>query len=363
MTPVVSIKNVTKKFGSFTANDNITLDIFNEYFTLLGGSGSGKTTLLRIIAGLESSGDGKVFINGKDVTDLPPYARNVGMVFQNFLLFPHMTVEKNVAFPLRMRRVAPDKQAELVSWVLDMLHIEQYRNRYPNQLSGGQQQRVALARGLVSRPSVLLLDEPLANLDRELRREMETELRRYRDELGIPFIYVTHNQEEALIMSDRIGVMRDGRFEQVAATADVYSKPATRFIASFVGHSNKFSGPLTSVDRETAEFNWNGFPIKVEWSEVGKVGDHVECYVKCERIRLFPKNKPGGVSENSIPGIVRDVVFKGQTADFMVTTPGGQELIVSDSSGGNNFAKGASVLLSWGIADGSSFLAHYGVAR
>jgi ABC-type Fe3+/spermidine/putrescine transport system ATPase subunit len=363
MSPVISIRNITKRFGSFIALDGVSLDINDEYFTLLGASGSGKTTMLRIIAGLASPDSGQVLINGKDVTRLPPYARNVGMVFQDFLLFPHMTVEKNVSFPLRMQKVSPARQAELVSWVLDMLHIEQYRHRYPDQLSGGQQQRAALARGLVSRPAVLLLDEPLANLDLELRREMETELRRYRDELGIPFVYVTHNQEEALVMSDRIGVMRAGRFEQVAPTAEVYSKPATRFIASFVGHANKFSGPLTTVNRETGELDWNGFPIKVRVPQSGEVGDQIECYVKCEKVRLSSKNKSPGDTENSLPGVIRDVIFKGQTADFMVTTPGGRELIISDSSGGLGFEKGASVFLSWGTKDAVSFLAREKAAK
>jgi len=355
MSSVISIKNVTKKYGAFAAIDNVSLDIGDEYFTLLGASGSGKTTLLRIIAGLSVPDSGQVFINGKDVTRMPPYARNVGMVFQDFLLFPHMTVERNVAFPLRMRRLAQDKQTDLVGWVLRMLRIEQFRDRYPHQLSGGQQQRVALARGLVSRPALLLLDEPLANLDLELRREMETELRRYRDELGIPFVYVTHNQEEALVMSDRIGVMRAGRFEQVAPTTDVYSKPATRFTASFVGHSNRFTGPLVSLGSNLAEVDWNGLPIKVERLQGGRIGDQVEVYVKCERIRILANNQSIAASENAIPGVIRDVVFKGQTADFLVTTRGGQELVVSDSSGGCKATKGAPVRLSWDASAGFGF--------
>ena len=355
MSPVVSIRSVTKKYGAYAAIDDVSLDIGDEYFTLLGASGSGKTTLLRIIAGLSVPDSGQVFINGRDVTRLPPYARNVGMVFQDFLLFPHMTVERNVAFPLRMRKLAADKQTELVGWVLRMLRIEQFRYRYPHQLSGGQQQRVALARGLVSRPALLLLDEPLANLDLELRREMETELRRYRDELGIPFVYVTHNQEEALVMSDRIGVMRSGRFEQVAPTTEVYSRPATRFTASFVGHSNKFSGPLVSLGGSTAELDWNGLPIKVVCPQGGRIGDLVEVYIKCERIRILRGDQPVRTSENAIPGVIRDVVFKGQTADFLVTTRGGQELVVSDSSGGYRAEKGAPVRLSWDAKDGSGF--------
>ncbi|MEM7124445.1 MAG: ABC transporter ATP-binding protein, partial [Pseudomonadota bacterium] len=214
---VLELRNVTKRFGSVTAADSISLGIEQgEFFALLGPSGSGKTTLLRIIAGLEMPDEGSVFINGQDVTALPPYSRGVGMVFQNFLLFPHKKVGENVVFPLRMQGRSKAEQDERLAWALDLLRLDGLADRYPHQLSGGQQQRVALARGLIARPALLLLDEPLANLDRELRKEMEVEVRRYQVELDSPFIYVTHTQEEALTMSDRIAVMSEGRFEQVA---------------------------------------------------------------------------------------------------------------------------------------------------
>ena len=217
---VLELQNVTKRFGPVTAVDRISLAVGqHEFFALLGPSGSGKTTMLRIIAGLDVPDEGRVLINGVDVTALPPYARGVGMVFQNFLLFPHKTVAENVVFPLRMQGVDKEKQAERLKWALDLLRLDGLGERYPHQLSGGQQQRVALARGLIARPALLLLDEPLANLDRELRKEMEVEVRRYQVELGIPFVYVTHNQEEALTMSDRIAVMNYGRFEQVGTQA------------------------------------------------------------------------------------------------------------------------------------------------
>src|SRR5690606_1439381 len=225
----------------------------------------------------ETPDTGRVLINGKDVTALPPYARGVGMVFQNFLLFPHKTVAENVIFPLRMQGVDKAKQAERLKWALGLLRLEGLGDRYPHQLSGGQRQRVALARGLISRPALLLLDEPLANLDRELRKEMEVEVRRYQVELNIPFIYVTHNQEEALTMSDRIAVMNHGRFEQVAPKLEVYTHPATRFVAGFVGHSNRIGGSLSGADT----LDWKGVLIRVVPPAGAEAGDPLECYVKC----------------------------------------------------------------------------------
>ncbi|HWA50793.1 MAG TPA: ABC transporter ATP-binding protein, partial [Dongiaceae bacterium] len=198
---------MTRRFGPVTAVERVDLAIDqNEFFALLGPSGSGKTTLLRIIAGLERPNEGEVRIAGQVVTDLPPYRRHVGMVFQNFLLFPHKNVAENIVFPLRMQKLDKARRDQQLAWILDLLHLKGLDARYPHELSGGQQQRVALARGLIARPALLLLDEPLANLDRELRSEMEVEIRRYQKELKIPFIYVTHNQEEALTMSDRIAV-------------------------------------------------------------------------------------------------------------------------------------------------------------
>jgi len=211
--PVLRLKDISKRFGDVEAVSGVTLEIGqSEFFALLGPSGSGKTTLLRIISGLEAPNQGSVEISGKDVTALPPYLRRIGMVFQDFLLFPHKTVAENIAFPLKMQRIEPAKQKEQLDWVLDFVRMVGLGDRYTHQLSGGQKQRVALARGLVARPELLLLDEPLANLDRELRKEMEVEVRRFQEELGIPFVYVTHNQEEALTMSDRIAVMGCGEY-------------------------------------------------------------------------------------------------------------------------------------------------------
>ena len=239
----LDISGVGKRFGTVTALSDVSLAIEkNEFVSLLGPSGSGKSTLLRLIAGLEQPTAGRILIDGHDVTALPPYKRGIAMVFQDFLLFPHMTVQENLVFPLRMLKVPRDRREERIDWVCDVLSLSELKDRYPNQLSGGQQQRVALGRGLVCRPKVLLLDEPLANLDRELRRDMEVEIRAYQNQLQIPFVYVTHNQEEAISMSDRIAVVNNGLIEDFADRATIYHRPRTRFIAQFVGQSNVFEG-------------------------------------------------------------------------------------------------------------------------
>jgi putative spermidine/putrescine transport system ATP-binding protein/spermidine/putrescine transport system ATP-binding protein len=326
----VGLYDVTKRFGRTVAVNRANLEIRQgEFFTLLGPSGSGKTTLLRIMAGLEGPDDGTVMIDGRDVSRLPSYARNVGMVFQDFLLFPHMTVAENIAFPLRMQRKGRAERDERLRWIAALLRIDGLEERYPHQLSGGQQQRVALARGLISRPALLLLDEPLANLDRELRREMEIEVRRYQRELGIPFVYVTHNQEEALTMSDRIAVMRAGAFEQVAPKLEVYSAPATAFVASFVGHANRLRGRLVAVDGTLGRMDWNGALVAVPRPAGVAAGDSVDYFVKCEHLTVAPVGAaPDG--GNRLEGVLRDIIFKGQVADYMVVLPDGTEIVVSE---------------------------------
>ncbi len=356
---VLSIEGVTKRFGSVTAVDALTLQIApREFFALLGPSGSGKTTLLRIVAGLEAPDAGRVFINGVDVTELPPYSRNIGMVFQNFLLFPHKRVGENIVFPLRMHNAARAQQQERLNWVVDLLHLEGLEDRYPHQLSGGQQQRVALARGLISRPALLLLDEPLANLDRELRKEMEVEVRRYQLELGIPFIYVTHNQEEALTMSDRIAVMNHGRFEQVAEKHEVYTHPNSRFVAGFVGHSNRMRGELESVSDGVGSLAWNGISIRVPAPEGAGAGQPVEYFVKCEKMQIAsPGTAVPREPHNIIEGTVRDVIFKGAVADYLVTVGNGVELSVSDATTNLDLVANDPVRLVWPVAAGSCFAA------
>lgn len=322
---VLTLTGVSKHFGDISAADDINIDVAQtEFFALLGPSGSGKTTMLRMIAGLETPDTGKIIIGGRDVTSLPPYSRGIGMVFQDFLLFPHKTVGENITFPLKMQRKSPAEQEEHLAWVVNLVHLEGLENRYPHQLSGGQKQRVALARGLVSRPSLLLLDEPLANLDLELRKEMEVEIRRFQLELGIPFVYVTHNQEEALTMSDRMAIMRDGKMEQVGEKLSLYHDPTSAFVASFLGSPNAFTGEVVSVEGDKVTLDWIGHRIHARAHGGLKPGDNAVCYVKSEKIHMH--KGPGAMT-----GTIRDVIFKGQYADFRVVLKNGQEITVSGS--------------------------------
>src|SRR5262245_48976119 len=330
---VLKLQSVTKRFGAVTAVDRIDLAIERgEFFALLGPSGSGKTTMLRLIAGLEQPNEGSVLIGGRDVTALPPYARHIGMVFQNFLLFPHKTAGENIVFPLRMQRLGRAERDERLAWALKLMRLDGLAGRYPNEMSGGQQQRVALARGLISRPALLLLDEPLANLDRELRAEMEVEIRRYQKELKIPFVYVTHNQEEALTMSDRIAVMRSGVFEQVGLRNDVYRKPATVFVAAFVGQSNQITGTAEAVNGHALFLTWHGEKLHLPHQGGISTGDEVRFLIKYEDIEIESASHRTEGDGNWLAGRLRDVIFKGQTANYIVSMRDGSEIIASASS-------------------------------
>ncbi len=321
---ILVLKAVSKRFGRTVAADAVDLDIPSEFFALLGPSGSGKTTMLRIIAGLEQPDRGRVLIHDEDVTREPPYRRGIGMVFQDFLLFPHRTVAENILFPLRMQRSSAAEQQERLAWITNLVRLGGLEERYPHQLSGGQKQRVALARGLVSRPKVLLLDEPLANLDRELRREMEVEIRRFQIELGIPFVYVTHNQEEALTMADRMAVMRDGRLEQVGAKLDLYHRPRTPFVASFLGVTNCFVGTIGQDEGQRRHLAWQNAKLPLGSTDEAAIGDQVVCYVKSEKIRLSRS-----IDQATIGGMLRDTIFKGAYADYLIEVGDHQEVTVS----------------------------------
>ncbi len=354
---VLRLQSVTKRFGAVTAVDRIDLAIERgEFFALLGPSGSGKTTMLRLIAGLERPDEGSVTIGGRDVTDLPPYARHIGMVFQNFLLFPHKTAAENIAFPLRMQRLPRAERDERLAWALKLMRLDGLEGRYPNEMSGGQQQRVALARGLISRPALLLLDEPLANLDRELRSEMEVEIRRYQKELQIPFIYVTHNQEEALTMSDRIAVMRYGAFEQVGAKTEIYTHPATAFVAGFVGHANRFEGRLVELSGDFARMDWKGTSMLVPKPRRGGPGAAIQYAIKFEDLEVARSVNGFDLAQrNWLNGTLRDVIFKGQTANYIVVLADGSEIVISSAPRGLDLRPSEPVIVHWPVARGTSF--------
>jgi putative spermidine/putrescine transport system ATP-binding protein len=295
----VRLEGVRKNFGDVVAVDGVDLEIDQgEFFSLLGPSGSGKTTLLRIIAGFERPDSGRVHLRGVDVTQRPPYARDVNTVFQDYALFPHMTVGENVEYGLRVRGVARKERSERAATALDMVRLPGYGTRKPSQLSGGQRQRVALARAIVNRPEVLLLDEPLGALDLKLREEMQVELKRIQQEVGITFVYVTHDQEEALTMSDRLAVFNEGRIEQVASPAEVYERPATAFVAGFVGVSNL-------LERDGRRFT-----------------------VRPEKIRILLDGDSPDPGAHVESGTVQEVIYAGMITRYIVGLDAGGELVV-----------------------------------
>jgi putative spermidine/putrescine transport system ATP-binding protein len=309
--PAVRLQSLVKRFGDVDAVAGIDLEIADgEFFSMLGPSGSGKTTTLRMIAGFEQPTSGHVLLHGRDVTGLPPYERDVNTVFQDYALFPHMNVGDNVAYGLVVRRVAADERRRRVAEALRQVRLEGYERRRPSQLSGGQRQRVALARGLINRPRVLLLDEPLGALDLKLREEMQIELKEIQQEVGITFVYVTHDQEEALTMSNRLAVFNGGRIEQVGTPADVYEHPATTFVAGFVGTSNLLTGDAARA-------------------VIGREGVFT---VRPEKIRLAdPEAKPAD-DEASILGVVREVVYIGPDTRYIVALQMGGELVVTQQN-------------------------------
>jgi spermidine/putrescine transport system ATP-binding protein len=288
----VELRHVTKRFGEITAVDNIDLNIQKgEFFSLLGPSGCGKTTTLRMIAGFEQPTEGEVAINGQQVAGIPAYKRPVNTVFQSYALFPHMTVAQNVAFGLEMKKVAKAEIARRVDEVLALVRLPQMGDRKPIQLSGGQRQRIALARALVNRPQVLLLDEPLGALDLKLRKAMQLELKQIQSEVGITFIYVTHDQEEALTMSDRIAVMSDGLVQQVGTPREIYEHPANRFVAHFIGETNFVNGRITQLD-DFVTIDLNGATAQgVGNGRHLEIGQSVSLAIRPEKVSLYPQGK------------------------------------------------------------------------
>jgi len=312
----VELRGVSKSFGPVVAVHDVTLAVREgEFFALLGPSGCGKTTTLRLIAGFEQPTSGEIYIAGQPQREIPPYRRPVNTVFQNYALFPHMTVYENVAFGLQMQRVPRAEIRRRVEEALEMVRLPGLEDRRPRELSGGQQQRVALARALVNRPRVLLLDEPLGALDQKLRKAMQLELKALQHRVGITFIYVTHDQEEALTMSDRIAVMNQGRVLQVGTPEEVYERPADRFVADFIGETNLLEGLVTEVQADRATVRVNGtLTLQVGATEGIATGQAVAVAIRPEKIALH--SQPPG--PYAIPGVVHEVVYSGADIRYLV---------------------------------------------
>jgi spermidine/putrescine transport system ATP-binding protein len=328
--------------------DGVSLDIgAGEFFSLLGPSGCGKTTTLRMIGGFELPSAGRVELRGRDVTTDPPDKRPVNMVFQNYALFPHLDVAGNVAFGLRRRKVERGQIGHRVDAALELVHLEGYGRRRPNQLSGGQQQRVALARALVNEPNVLLLDEPLGALDLKLRRQLQMELKRVQAEVGITFVYVTHDQEEALTMSDRIAVMHGGRVEQVGTPEALYERPATRFVADFIGTTNLLSGAVEAIGGDGALIRLaTGETCLVAATADLPIGRSVELSIRPESVELRASNgmTPG---PQPIAALVEQVAYLGSNVQYQVRSTGGMTITVVAPKAGHRWAVGSAVDVVW----------------
>ncbi|HUN10159.1 MAG TPA: ABC transporter ATP-binding protein [Aggregatilineales bacterium] len=327
----VSLRQVCRYFGDVRAVDRVDLDIYDgEFFSLLGPSGSGKTTCLRLIAGFEQSTSGSILLHGQEVAGVPPYDRDVNTVFQDYALFPHMSVGENVAYGLMIRKVPKDERNRRVREMLDLVRLSGMENRRPTQLSGGQRQRVALARALVNQPRVLLLDEPLGALDLKLRQQMQVELKAIQQQVGITFIFVTHDQEEALTMSDRLAVFNHGRIEQIGTPAEVYERPTTEFVAGFVGTSNLLKGDTATR----------------------LMGSAQTVAIRPEKIRIYA---PGEIIDTALVqanGTIKEIIYLGMHNKYLVSLDNGDELTVVQQnldapSAVNSIGRGHAVQLAW----------------
>ncbi len=350
----VTLADLVKKYDRVNAVDGVSLDIRSgEFLTLLGPSGSGKTSTLMMIAGFETPTAGDIAIDGTSVVAVPPYRRNIGMVFQNYALFPHLTVDENIGFPLKQRGVPKAERARLVAEALELVHLPGYGGRYPRQLSGGQQQRVAVARAVVFKPRLLLMDEPLGALDKQLRENLQLEMRRLHADLGITFIYVTHDQEEALTMSDRIAVMNDGKVAQVGSPEDLYDRPSDRFVAGFIGESNFLPAVVRGMEDDVVIAECDGALIRAICPGRPASGDKVTLTTRPERLRFADSAWNATTPQNRLSVTVTEAVFAGERCRYMLQAGDGTSIVLKEPSSAaiRRRAIGERAEISWSVAD------------
>ncbi len=328
--PLIEIKNVSKSYASVNVLNNISLSVYpGEFLTLLGPSGCGKTTLLRLISGFEQPTLGNIYFNNQCINHLPPQKRDVHTVFQSYALFPHLTVSENVAFSLTCKKITRDEITTRVNEVLRLVQLESFASRRIHQLSGGQQQRVAIARAVIDKPQVLLLDEPLSSLDYSLRKTMQYELKQLQKKLNMTFIFVTHDQEEAISMSDRIVVFNHGRIEQVGTPRDVYETPCNLHVATFIGEANIFEVEVLAIEHQDLITNIESIPMVCKNTGQFQVGDRLHLMVRPEDIRVWSESEITSV-ENMLPGEILDIIYKGSTVDLKVKLPSGKIINASE---------------------------------
>lgn len=349
---IVRLEGVTKKFGDVIAVDHVSIDVKrNEFFSLLGPSGCGKTTTLRMIAGFINPTEGSVYIEEEKVNNIPPYKRKTNMVFQNYALFPHMTVHDNVAFGLKMKKVDKKEITRLVKNALEIVRLSGYEKRYPKQLSGGEQQRVALARAIVTNPSVLLLDEPLSNLDAKLRQQMRRELKEIQKKIGITAIYVTHDQAEALSMSDRIVVLNQGRVEQIGTSTEIYQNPSSNFVANFIGQLNTFKGKILSIRHPEVKILTDcGLELYIPHEKELSENSPITVGIRPERINIT-KNQSLSL-KNSFIGKIEYVSFLGSDIQYICSINDHKITVVTQNKRERPIYKqGEEVYIEWDTAE------------
>ncbi|RLA11235.1 MAG: polyamine ABC transporter ATP-binding protein [Gammaproteobacteria bacterium] len=345
--PFIKVQSVSKHFGDFTAVDSVDLEIYKgELFSLLGGSGCGKTTLLRMLAGFETPSSGSIYIDGVDMTNVPPYERPVNMMFQSYALFPHMSVEKNVAYGLQRDGVDKPEITRRVDEMLAMVELTQFAKRKPHQLSGGQKQRVALARSLVKQPKVLLLDEPLAALDKRLRENTQFELMNIQDQLGVTFIVVTHDQEEAMTLSTRIAMMDAGRFMQIGTPTEIYEFPESRLVANFIGSANMFEGRVTEhgQDHMVVECKQPECEFYADHGSAIQEGSKVWAAVRPEKIRISG-TPPEAAAPNQMKGIIDDIGYLGKLSTYRVRV--GDNTLIEITASNQSRPRDGSLVHDW----------------